>query len=81
MPIVSDFVEVYIESPAPNYGDALFRVERDIRRDAGTPAPTDAELVDIGNRLLASDYIQNQAWGSTAALVSITVPSQREVYP
>jgi hypothetical protein len=72
---------IHIVSPSPNDGDLYFDVELPIVANAGATQPTDAELIDIGNRLLASDYVQNQAWGGTAALDTIDVPSARTVYP
>jgi hypothetical protein len=76
-----DFATVYISAPDPNDGDVVLRLEWPIVAGASVPPITDAELIDIGNRLVASDYIQDRNWTGGAALVSISVPNTRAVYP
>lgn len=74
-------IQIYITAtPDPEAGDVNFMIG-EIRTGASVPQPTDAELIDIGNRLLASDYIQNRAWGSTAELIRISAAAERGIYP
>lgn len=81
MSVISPSVTIAIQSPSPNDGDVEFFLSAPIEGNAGIVQPTDAELIDIANRLLASDYIQNQPWGGTAALWYINIPEIRQVYP
>lgn len=81
MPLTGNIVRFYVISPSPNDGDMFLDLEVPIIAAAGVNQPTDAELIDLGNRLVASDYVQNQTWGATAELVSIEVPASRTVYP
>jgi len=76
-------IEIYVSAPDPNDGDVIFRLETPIQAGASVPQPTDAELEDLGNALLNSDYIQNRSWPGGATLVSVQVreTTTRPVYP
>lgn len=72
-------IQISLRSTSPA-GGVTFMIER-VEPDAGIPQPTDAELIDIGNHLLASDYIQNQTWGSAAELDYISAMDGRSIFP
>jgi hypothetical protein len=73
---------IHIQAADPNAGDVEIRIEYPFSTAAGMPQPTDAQMVDLGQRIVASDYIQNQSWGATAVLDWISAPaSDRGIYP
>ena len=82
MAVLGTTVRFHIVSPSPNEGDLYLEIQVPIIASAGSDEqPSDAELIDLGNRLVASDYVQNQSWGGTAALDTIEAPAARTVYP
>lgn len=72
---------IYVAAPDPENGDVVFRMDYPFQRGGFVPEPTDAELINIGQALLNSDYIQNQSWGGTAELKLVQVPAIRTIYP
>jgi hypothetical protein len=75
-------IQIHIQAADPNAGDVEFKIDYPLLTAASMPQPTDAQMVDLGQRIVASDYIQNQPWGATAALDWISAPaSDRGIYP
>jgi hypothetical protein len=75
-------IRIHIQAADPEAGDVEFKIEYPLSTAAATPQPTDAQLVDLGQRIVASDYIQNQSWGATAALDYISISAvDRGIYP
>jgi hypothetical protein len=75
------YITVAISSKGPVEGDVTFQLVDPVITNAADPQPTDAELIDIGNRLLASDYVQNRPWGDAASIDWIGRPAIHGVYP
>lgn len=49
--------------------------------DIAPSQPSDADLLDLANVILASDLVQNMSWTGTPALDSVTVPDVRILFP
>jgi hypothetical protein len=46
------------------------------------PHPSDADLISLGEAILASDAVQNSPqWNGTPSLTSVSIDENRGVYP
>lgn len=76
-------VTYHFSKPNPDDGDAFLTLNIEGVNNGPYPisgVPTDADLVDFGNAILATDFFQNLPWVAEASM-TVTVPDARQVYP